>query len=95
MMRVNPEPVILDLDEIVDALTYHAFDYANYEVILSSNKTKLKQMIQTIANDLSYLDNYDLSYHYDDAAWELYHSRIKAHVIKHFPEFGKSPVVVQ
>lgn len=95
MMRVNPEPVILDLDEIVDALTYRAFDYAQYEEILSSNKTQLKEMIQSIANDFSYLQSgYELSYHDDDAAWELYQSRIKAHVIKHFPEFDQRIEVV-
>lgn len=96
MMRVNPEPVILALDDIVDALTYRAFDYAEYEEILSSNKTQLKEMIQSIANDFSYLQSgYELSYHDDDAAWELYHSRIKAHVIKHFPEFDQRIEAVQ
>lgn len=96
MMRVNPEPVILDLDEIVDALTYRAFDYAQYEEILSSNKTQLKEMIQSIANDFSYLqDGYESSYHNDDAAWESYHFDIKAHVIKHFPEFDQRIEVVQ
>jgi len=96
MMRVNPEPVILDLDEIVDSLTYRAFDYAQYGEILSSNKKQLKEMIQSIANDFSYLHSgYELSYHDDDAAWELYHSRIKAHVIKHFPEFDQRIEVIQ
>lgn len=94
MMRVNPEPVILDLDGIVNALTYRAFDYSEYGEILSSNKTQLKEMIQSIANDLSYLHHYELSYHNDDAAWELYESSIKAHVIKHFPEFDQIIEVV-
>lgn len=96
MMRVNPEPVVLDLNEIVDALTYRAFDYSEYGEILSSNKTQLKEMIQSIANDFSYLQSgYELSYYHRDAAWELYQSRIKAHVIKHFPEFDQIIEAVQ
>ena len=96
MMRVNPEPVILDLEDIVNSLTYWSFDFAEYDKIISSNKTQLKAFIQQIANYYSYnYDGYELSYHDDDAAWELYHSRIKAHVIKHFPEFDQRIEVVQ
>ena len=89
MMRINPEPVVLTLEDLVDDLTYRAFDYDEYGEILASNKKQMKVMLKDIANYRAYnYEGYQLSYHDDDEDWDRYHHSIAMHLISLFPEFG-------
>ena len=64
MMRVNPKPVVLTAEEIVSELTYHCFDFGMKDEIMTMNKTRFKQEIQSIANYMSYnYDGHEYSYH--------------------------------
>lgn len=88
MMRINPDPVVLTLEEIVDDLTYRAFDYSEYGEILASNKKQMKSIMKEIANYRAHnYDGHPLSYHFNDECWDKYWNQIKAHVLKLFPDF--------
>lgn len=88
MMRINPEPVVLTLEDLVDDLTYRAFDYGEYGEILATNKKQMKAMMKEIANYRAYnYDGHELSYHNDDSSWHKYWYEIQAHVLNLFPAF--------
>tara|TARA_B100000459_G_scaffold100388_1_gene57394 strand:+ start:1081 stop:1416 length:336 start_codon:yes stop_codon:yes gene_type:complete len=88
MMRINPEPVVLTIQDIVDDLTYRCFDYSEYQEILGSNKKQMKVMMKDIANYRAYnYEGYELSYHNDDEDWDRYWHEIYAHVMTLFPQF--------
>lgn len=88
MMRINPEPVVLTLEEIVDDLTYRAFDYSEYGEILATNKKQMKAILKDIANYRAYyLDGREICNHINDKCWDKYWNQIKAHVLKLFPDF--------
>ena len=94
MMTINPDPVHLTLEDVVDDLTYRAFDYAEKDEIMMMTKKELKDTLRQIANYRAYhCEGYEISYHngsnYGDCEteWLKVHSAIKAKVLKVFPEF--------
>lgn len=88
MMRINPDPVVLTLEDLVDDLTYRAFDYSEYEEILATNKKQMKAMMKHIANYRAYnYEGHELSYYNEYQDWDIYYNKIKAHLLKLFPDF--------
>lgn len=93
MMTINPEPVHLSLEEIVDDLTYLAFDYDEKDEIMMMTKKELKQKLLDIANYRAYnCEGYDISWYSNSlvhavAEWERVRAQMKAKVLKVFPGF--------
>ena len=89
MMTINPEPVHLSLEDIVDDLTYLAFDYNEKDEIMMMTKKELKQKLLSIANYRSYsCGGYDISYQrIHEAEWNRVRTQMKAKVLKVFPGF--------
>lgn len=94
MMTINPEPVHLSLEDIVDDLTYLAFDYSEKDEIMMMTKKELKRKLLDIANYRAYnCEGYDVSYHKvsnfgdDEVEWEQVRAQMKAKVLKVFPGF--------
>lgn len=90
MMTINPDPVHLSLEDIVDDLTYLAFDYNEKDEILMMTKKELKQKLLDIANYRAYnCEGYDISWYlvHEVAEWERVRAQMKAKVLKVFPGF--------
>ena len=93
MMTINPDPVHLSLEDIVDDLTYHAFDYNEKDEIMMMTKKELKQKLLDIANYRAYnCEGYDISWYtnslvHDVTEWERVRAQMKSKVLKVFPGF--------
>ena len=90
MMRVNPEPVVFDLETLVENLSYRASScYYDIDEFLMMTKKEIKEAIQQLANFMAY--NYDghETYEFDDYedGWGILKQKVRAKILKVFPEF--------
>tara|TARA_S200002703_G_scaffold152521_1_gene153016 strand:- start:1264 stop:1644 length:381 start_codon:yes stop_codon:yes gene_type:complete len=90
MMRINPEPVVLTAEDIVEDLTYRAMDFCMLDDILKMNKTQFKNELVDIANRRTYYHHgYDLVYHNDCAEWDRAYYLLAHKLLDFFPQFDK------
>ena len=91
MMRVNPEPVVFDLETLVENLSYRASScYFDIDEFLMMNKKELKDAIQQLANFMTYNYEGHETYEFedeDDEEWEEMKQKVRAKILKVFPEF--------
>tara|TARA_R100001594_G_C4041213_1_gene263271 strand:- start:1838 stop:2215 length:378 start_codon:yes stop_codon:yes gene_type:complete len=90
MMRINPEPVVLTAEEIVEDLTYRALDFCMLDEYVKMNKTQFKNELTDIANRRAYVHHgYDLHYHNDCAEWNRAYYLLAHKLLDFFPQFDK------
>lgn len=89
MMRVNPEPVIFDLETLVQNLSYMADHYYfSMDSFLMMTKKEVKEQIQSLANYMCYnYEGYEMYDYENDEDFSQIKERVRAKVLKVFPEF--------
>ena len=92
MMRLNPDPVVFDLETLVENLSYRASScYFEIDEFLMMTKKEIKDAIRQLANYMSYNweghEIYEFHDEDDDEVWEECKNKVRAKILKVFPEF--------